>query len=627
MSVKDLSQADFQYWKKQLDADRRCHEEEFLQEIDPELMHALYRGYKDKKYKLNLKDPDKLRAHILTISKIFTAVNTILPNLQYQVPRTLCIPENGTDPGNAAMMTAALNHYKRVLNQKAENQEATLSSFFVGLSWKKIGYHVPTAPRVPSPESGDFGGMPTEDPTDSILMSGAMQASIREESPFNTYESPLNVLIDHRATLKDFKVITHRLRRSLQDLYDYGNYDSEMLDQMTKEYSQREGSRFDAREVYFTINEMMIDQRGGIYMLVWADEFDKPLYYEKTTFTKFPWYPLVFTNEPEVRYPTSHLSVASRSQRWVDEIASRYVEIIGRSRNQHYVNQDILAPGQKENFVKNMIGGLIFGRRQASQGDIVEIKSTPANQDINIIMSLLQQDITEKLGADPQKISGMSKNDTLGQDKIAAIGTEIRESGMLDKVRDWLIAQDHGMVGVLQRHSGAQLNLNLTPNDFATQEVAQRYMGGAPKLPISFRTPEQPMPLSHYTANDSYDLIINVYEAVKPDKKEIARELDEFMLEYSNPMIENAMLERGKRVRLDMVAEERAKQFEYINAQNFIEQLDSMQMAAIQTRQMLMKGSGQQGSPPQAKGPTSSQGVEARTKVNEPMETSVPNAA
>lgn len=630
MSVKDISQGDFEYWKKQLTKDRRCHEEEYLKEIDPDLMHALYRGYKDKNYKASLSDQNKLRNHILTVSKIFTAVNTIIPNLQYQVPRALCLPENGTDPTNAAMMTAALNHYNKVLNQKSENQEAVLSSFFVGLSWKKIGYNSPST-SMSQPQSDGSGqmaeGLAQSGNPDEILLSGQMQSAIRTESPFNSYESPMNVLIDHRATIRDFKVITHRLRRSLQDLQDYGKYDPQMLDEMTKEYANTNGSRFDARDVFFTINEMMIDQRDGIYILVFADEFDKPLYYERTTFEKFPWYPLVFTNEPGVRYPTSHLSVASRSQRWVDEIASRYVEMIGRSRRQHYVNQDILAPGQKENFLKNLIGGTILGRRPAMQGDIVEINSSPVNQDIQIIMAMLQQDITEKLGADPQKISGMSKNDTLGQDKIAAMGTEIRESGMLDKVRDWLIAQNYGMVDILKKHSGAQMNLNVTPQDFANQQVAQQYMGRDKQLPISFRTPQQPMPLSHFTQDDTYGLTVNIYEAVKPDKKELAREYDEFILEYSNPMIDNALLERGKRVRLDKVAEERAKLFEHVDFSSFIEELDSMQMAAIQTKQMLMSGAGGKASPPQAKGPASSSSGDERTRVGAPETAGVGSGA
>ena len=49
---------------------------------------------------------------------------------------------------------------------------------------------------------------------------------------------------------------------------------------------------------------------------------------------------------------------------------------------------------------------------------------------------MCQQNLTEILGMDEQMISGKSKNDTLGQDELARVGTKIRESGIVDKVHD-----------------------------------------------------------------------------------------------------------------------------------------------------------------------------------------------
>jgi hypothetical protein len=611
MSVKDLSQGDFQHWKKYGDSDRRCHEEEFLQEANPDLMHALYRGYKSQEYKKDLNDPAKLRNHIVTYSKIFTACNTILPNLMYQMPRFLAVPEGETDPLNAATMTAALNHYHRVLKQKQENQQAVLNSWFFGLSWKKVGYYTPSEPMNQTPETE---GSKVGQPSDVPLQFQEVQSSFRDEGLFNSFESPMNVWLDHKGTLTNYKTITHALSRTLQDLYEYGMYDPEMMQQMVAEYEAKSGSRFDSRDVKFNIRERMIEQRNGIWVLVYAEEFNKPLLYEKMTFDKIPWYPLALTNEPNVRYPVAHMGVASRPQRWIDEIASRYVEMIGKTRSQHFINEDILAKGQsKEGFLKNLIGGIYWGKRPAMNGDIVEIKSSQITPDIQTIIKMLDEQVTGILGADSQRVEGRSTNDTLGQDKLAAIGTEIRESGMLDKVRDWLIAQGECEIGVLKKHGGAELKLQMTAQDFHTQEGAKQTLGGDKKRMLEFRTQNQPLPMSAFTQEDDYSLLINVYEAVKPDKKELAREYDEFMTAYASPIIQSALLNLNKRVNLGMVAEERAKLFEYLDPSRFIEELTIEQKTAIQVQQMVMgQGMDQGAAPKMPKRPNESKAVPDR---------------
>lgn len=600
MSVKDLSQGDFEWMRKYVWEDIRCHEKEFLQEANPDLMHALYRGYKDPQYKLNLKDPQKLRNFIVTYSKIFTATNTITPNLMYQMPRYLAVPENETDPIMAAGMTSALNHYNKVLKQKAENQMAVLNTWFLGLSWKKLGYYVPEMPKVETPETE---GAEAGQPQGAGLQFGNLQETYKKESPFNSFESPMNVMIDHKGTLMKFKTITNRLVRSLQDLIEYGQYDPEQMEKLITENEGKSGTRFDSRDVSFTLNETMVEQRNGIWLLVFVDEFDEPLYYERMDIDEIPYYPLVFTNEPNIRYPVSHMGVASRSQRWIDEIASRYVEMIGKTRSQHYINENILAPGQtKESFLKNLIGGVYWGNRPANQGDIMELKSTAITPDIQSILTMLTSNVTEILGSDSQRISGKSSNDTLGQDKLASIGTEIRESGMLDKVRDWLIAQGHCMTKLLQEHSGAELRLPIGQADFQNQQDAQGFLGQDKSRMMEFRTPHQPMPFSSFAQDGTYDITLNVYEAVKPDKKELAKELDEVMLVYSNPLIKDALLQADKVFRADSVAEARAKLFEYVDATKFLETIDIRQKTAIQVQDMMKAGGMPKPMPPARSG-------------------------
>jgi len=624
VSVKELSTADFKYWKDYNQRDIQTHEDEFLREANPDLMHALYRGYKDPAYRQNLRDPAKLRNHILAYSKIFTATNTIIPNLMYQMPRYLVVPEFDTDPVQAAAMTAALNKYNKVLKQKMENQQAVLNTWFLGLSWKKIGYYIPESPKVDEPETEGAEAAEAGQPQGAGLQFGQLQHTYQKESPFNSFESPVNVLIDHKGTLHNFKVITNRLVRTLQDLIEYGQYDPEQMQKLMDENESKNGSRFDAREVKFTLNEKMIEQRNGIWLLVWVDEFDEPLYYEKMDVDEIPYYPLEFTNEPNIRYPVSHMGVASRSQRWIDELASRYVEMIGKTRAQHYINEEILAKGQsKESFLKNLIGGIYWGKRPAQQGDIVEVKSSQITPDVMNIINMLTSNVTEILGADNQRISGQSKNETLGQDKLASIGTEIRESGMLDKVRDWLIAQGDCMTKILQKHSGAELKLQIGQNDFQSQEAAQGFMGDDRQRTMEFRTPNQPMPLSSMAGDGTYDVTINVYEAVKPNKRELANEYDEFIATYSTPLVKDALLQSNKIIRLDLVTEERAKLFEYLDTSRFIETIDIRQKTAIQVQDMIKSGAVNGGATPLPTGTKSTKSQATSSIPETPQEVPV----
>jgi len=110
---------------------------------------------------------------------------------------------------------------------------------------------------------------------------------------------------------------------------------------------------------------------------------------------------------------------------------------------------------------------------------------------------------------------------------------------------------------------------------------------------VPFMTQENPIPLKNYLGQDDwmYDYTLNIYEAIKPDKASLGKELDEAMMVYSNPIVSNALLEAGYRPRVDILARKRADMFEYFGGDEFLEQLDPMQQAAIQaTRVMQQRG-------------------------------------
>ena len=194
---------------------------------------------------------------------------------------------------------------------------------------------------------------------------------------------------------------------------------------------------------------------------------------------------------------------------------------------------------------------------------------------------------------------------------------------MLDKVRDWLIAQGDCMTKILQKHSGAELKLQIGQNDFQSQEAAQGFMGDDRQRTMEFRTPNQPMPLSSMAGDGTYDVTINVYEAVKPNKRELANEYDEFIATYSTPLVKDALLQSNKIIRLDLVTEERAKLFEYLDTSRFIETIDIRQKTAIQVQDMIKSGAVNGGATPLPTGTKSTKSQATSSIPETPQEVPV----
>lgn len=572
MGIEDLSSGDFEYLKAYNSKMRAAHEKGFKSEIDPDLMRCFYRGYHTKEYRDFLSDPLRRSKHTMTLTKIFANVNTIQPNLYYQNPKIYCVPDKGANPSEAAVITAAMNELMRTTHQKQENQSWVMNAYFFGIGWKKLGYRT----------SYDMNTASQEVP---MLP--------QDEGVFNTSENPDNVLIDHKGTWNNHKVITHRLKRTLDEIAGNQDYNQDAIEQIRSKNGVTRGSVYEDWEIDVNLNEMMWKTKQGIYVLTYLDESNLPLKYEKLGIDELPWVPLVFTNEPDVLYPISHMRVASHLQEWTNKIATLIVDKIGKSRDQIAVWEDALANGADQALQANKIGGVVKFKKPLTSGVIQNLTSSPVTADLFQMLGLSAQTLTENMGTNEQRVSGKSKNKTLGQDEMADMGTQIRESGMLDKVRDQLIRQKEIEGKIIQKYGVGEMRMNLDPSDFTGQEEPPI---DAP-VPMEFMTQKNPMPINNFVKSDSFNYELNIYEAIKPDKKSLAAEYDEAMMVYSNPLIEDSLLRMNKRVRIDLIAEKRGKTFEYIYANEFIETLDPMQTAQLQAMKVLQARGGE---PPQS---------------------------
>lgn len=611
MSVKDLSVGDFDFYKKYVDKMRVTHDREFMCRIDPDLMRCYYRGmnekykedssrgYNDHQERDFYNDP----SNYMTLSRMFQATNTILPNLYYQNPAPIVIPTKA-EAESAALMSALIKHYMKLNGAKRQNQEAVMNTWFFGIGWKKLGYRTVFFPRenvAGEPESildklkGGFNnllGNPIGNQTGKPdnLESKERPDVVDYETLFNNSESPMNIFLDHKADLLNCKAINHRIPRTLYDMQTYGDYDEAVIQEIYEKMKYDRGSRLDMREIDVNLNEFHVQQRNGVWILTYIEEFNKPMRYEKSTYNGkgFQFSPLVFTNEPGVRYPTSHMRVASAVQQKLDDQASLFLEIVSRVRNQVMINEKMVSSGQRKAIERNETGGIIWTTKDITPGTYQQLVSAAVSNDLPQLMQICQQNLTEILGSDEQMIAGKSGNETLGQDELARVGSKIRESGMQDKVRDWMIDQFQKEGAILKQYSNAQINLQITGKDYYDTETGQKVEDKW----ASFMTMENPIGAKEYLQGE-LDYDCNVYEARKPDRKGVQEECLQAIELYAKPEIENAMLQRGVRVRIDKLAEKAGEQFEFIKSSEFMEKLDARQVAAIQTQNILMQSGGQ----------------------------------
>lgn len=596
MGLKDLGANDFSYIREKARRMQACHEDQFVRYIEPDLMTAMYRGRINKDYRDTRKvyTEEENARNFLSYSRLFQATNTIVPILYPNNPSPIVTPARGSDADSAALMSAILKHYMKLNNAKRQNQEAVLNSWFFGLGWKKIGYRTVFLPRTQEPESQLDQSLLEKMKGAAMSLFGKPDNVESRETPdlvdyetlFNDSESPMNVMLDDKTDLWNGKCRLYRVPRTLHDLQNYGDYEEELLVELEAKMKNKYGSRFDSRETELTLNEMHMIQRNGTWICSWVDDYDKPLRYDKSGYQGkgFLDAPLVLTNEPGVRYPTSHMKVSSQVQIKLDKLASKYVELMARSVALTYINEKAFAPGSRRALEDNVLQGIIFGTKPITQGDLQAFNGGRVPPEMGQLMQALQANITEIMGSDEQAIAGRSKNETLGQDELARSGTKTREAGMRDRIADWLTDQFRKEGTLIKQYSNAELHIQITGKDYTDPMLGEKVEDKW----VEFMTERNPLGAKH-SLQGEFDYDIDVEELVRPNKQ-VQQQAYERILQ-TLPNVEGMLLQDNSKIRTGLVVKEWLKTFDGIgNVDRLIENLDPQQVAAIQTSKLLMEG-------------------------------------
>ena len=611
--LKDITAGDFDYLRAYAKDMLNCHENEFVKNIDPNLMRAMYRGktkyesYENKVYT----GSDSDDAHLTALVTIFQSENTVIPALYPKNPTPIIKPGRGSDAKSSALLTAIIKHYMKLNEAKRQNQEAILNARFFGLGWKKLGWRAiyPTTSEQPEDVRQDqgqgflkgiqtgiqgfLGGGPEQRP--HTLESRERPEIPEFETMFNNSENPMNIALDHKADMLNAKYILHSLPRTFHDLEVSGYYDDEegqeVLTEMSESLKSKFGSRFDSRKTELHLRELHCQQNNGVWILTWVDEFDKPMKYRKSDFggKGFLFVPLSLTYEPGVRYPVSHLKVASQVQIKTDDLMSKFVELVARSVNLTVVNEQAFAGGGGATLEQNLIRGILKHKGPITPGTIQSFSSGSVSGDLPALINQLQKKTFEILGLDEQAATGQSQNETLGQDELASGGTDLREIGMKDRIKDFMVTQLEKESVLIKQNSNSELHVFITGKDYSDpitgQSVEDQWH--------SFMTEENPLGAKHYLQGE-FEHEFNMDDVKKPTKANKRKALIDWLTLDSQPGVQEANLQGGFRLRRDKVYEAIAETFDnVINPEVYLERLDSRQVAAIQTSNLLLQSGGQ----------------------------------
>lgn len=613
MAVKDLNKLDFDYFVSYARDMETAHETEFVKAIDPDLMRAFYRGKNRALNRLTQNAYYGAESN-LTLSRVFSATNTILPQLYFRNPQPIVVPKRETSYKQAALMASLIRYYMELNQAKLQNQQAVLNAWFFGLGWKKVGY------RVEYPVKEIVAGEP-ETFTEKILnqfksITGGSERVVPLESKetpdlaydeglFNSSESPLNVMLDHKSDLLNSRAILHRIPRTMYELMLYGNYDEEALKETYDKIKRVHGTRFDSRSMDVVLKELHVKQKNGIWILTWIDGQSKPLQYERSVLNSeqaskqnlLQFVPLYFSYEPGVRYPISHMKIATQIQDKIDKVAQLYLDIVSRTRNMIAIWKDGFEKGTIDAIEQNRIGTILLASKQLMPGSWANLNSPGVSNDLPNLLAILQQNLTEIMGTTEQAVAGSSENKTLGQDELATLGAKVRESGMQDSVRGCMIEQFKREGCLLHQYSEATIETTIEPKDFssAEQQLQQK------SVDVEFMTMNHPYPANKFLRGNYpggngkgvYDYDMNVEDAVRPDNQVLEQRYEKLILTVSNPLITESLLNSPapKRIRVDLLIEEYIKTFQTLGVpQRFLEEMDSVQIAAYRTQQLLMQG-------------------------------------
>ena len=526
-----ITQNDFRYLKDKLFDDRTFHDKEFLSRIDPDTLDAYFEGDPNKEY-----EGKGAKVNRISLSRLFPATSTLIPSLYPENPRFVGIPKRiPQDELGAKIAASAMNYYFAQMNAEAENQQAILSAWLYGFGVTKQGwrteYRQDQAAQGAQKPQGFLSRM-------GRLFAGQGAQSVEEEKtqeyissegPFLYFVNPKNIYFDQDQPLGRGKFVHEHIKRTLREIRTSGLY------QVDEDFYTRYRGTQDERKISLDIYESWNWQDDKLYLFVYCDGYDKPLRYQEMPYASegFPYKTLTFVKEINRVYPVSHMKVAQRAQRLLDYILTLQKEAIEKYKDITVFDGDAFDRDDKDAIRANRIGTNVFTKSGRPPG-VTHSTVAGANipKELFAVSTILENNIKEILTIVGARQTGSSDVETLGQEKIADYGNQLRSMGLQDSIKSFLLAQGKKLLQDLKQFATAPAIIKITGLNLRNPETGALVTDEW----VEFATERSPQTLREIIPAD-IDIDIDITQTMRRDMAVVRKQLMEFVQTVVLPLV------------------------------------------------------------------------------------------
>ncbi len=480
---------------------------------------------------------DETRYAILNI--VYPIVKNVIPTLYWKNPYINAIPKRVEDEDSAGYVSAILNYYLNELNLKNINKQIIFDAYVIGMGICKIGYTTkfgtnPTEENISQEKkerekSKSMGlleklGLRKPKEEEKPLQNPELDEFIRSESPFVTWISPFDFVIDPRAnSIATAQWVAHRIRKTLKTVKankDYKNTEklegtpiSESLDKNIPEILLDDFKTIDIYEIHYKTDE-------GIYILTLAKDGQRheALDHKKSIYEMdgFQFEELTFNKHNHRLYPKSDIDIFKSLQDRMNLTFEGILDQVDKYVPKLFVNETAVTEAGKRALVDGNVGAIVYTNSDPNnvvkEGNFVQLKA-----DLVILIDKFMDIIMLETGMTKAQLMGLTSAETATEAQIGQAGMNLRLSDKLDAVSDFSSRQSRKLWQVIRQFVDLE-EIQLITGESGIDEVT-----GQPKFSWM---PDIDSIISEKLAKGEYRFDIEVGSTEKPDLPILRKQIE-----------------------------------------------------------------------------------------------------
>lgn len=465
-----------------------------------------------------------------TLNVVYPIVKNIIPTLYWKNPYISAIPKKGEDEESAPYVSAILNYYMNELSLKNTNKQIVFDAYVLGMGVCKIGYTtkfgtVPTEDNIKKEKKErektksktilEKLGLKKPQEDEKIKQNPDADEYIRSESPFVTWISPFDFLIDPRAnSIETAQWVAHRVRKTLKSVKENKSYKNteklegtpiqESIDKEIPEIMLDDFKLIDIYEIHYKTDEGM-----SILTLAKDGKRREALDHKKSIYEVdgFPFEILSFNKHNHRLYPKSDIDIFKPLQDRINSTFDNMLEQLDKYVSKLFVDETKVTEQGKKALLNGNIGAIVHTNENPNNV-VKEANFTQVKGDLLIFIDKILDIIMLETGLTRAQLMGMTSAETATEAQIGQAGQNLRLSDKFDAVSDFASRQCRKLWQVIKQFVDLE-ELELITGDAAIDEVT-----GLAKYSWM---PDITSDLSSKLAKGEYRFDIEVGSTEKPD--------------------------------------------------------------------------------------------------------------